>query len=97
VFEKGGSKGPVRSQTLLGRATNDLLEERMNTSGRNYVQAESSNTVNGLAVLNSVSNNVDCMFAHLRRKPPTGTIDESGSRKRKPPAEPEEKSSTLGW
>jgi hypothetical protein len=31
----------------------------MNKSGRNYVQAESSNTVKGLVVLNSVSNNVD--------------------------------------
>jgi hypothetical protein len=62
----------------------------MDKVGRNYAQAESSNAVNGLAVLNSVSNNVDCMFARLRRKPPTGTIDESGSRQRKALAEPEE-------
>jgi hypothetical protein len=39
---------------------------RMNKSGRNYVHAESSNTMKGVVVLNSVSNNVDCMFIHLR-------------------------------
>jgi hypothetical protein len=39
---------------------------RMNKAGRNYVQAESFNAVKGLVVLNSVSNNVDCAFVHLR-------------------------------
>jgi hypothetical protein len=38
----------------------------MNKAGRNYVQAESFNAVKGLVVLNSVSNNVDCTFVHLR-------------------------------
>jgi ankyrin repeat protein len=72
---------------------------RMNKSGRNYVQAESSNAMKGLAVLNSVSNNVDCFFIHLRenvslmrnrKKPPTGTAGKPGSRKRKAHVEPEQ-------
>jgi hypothetical protein len=71
----------------------------MNKAGRNYVQAESSNAIKGLAVLNSVSNNVDCTFIHLRenvslmrnqKKPATGTVDDPGSRKRKARTELEE-------
>jgi hypothetical protein len=39
---------------------------RMNRSGRNYVQEEPSNTLRGISVLESISDNVECLFVHLR-------------------------------
>jgi hypothetical protein len=39
---------------------------RMNKTGRNYIKREPSNAIKGIAVLDSVSENVDCMFVHLR-------------------------------
>jgi hypothetical protein len=39
---------------------------RMNKSGRNYIKREPSNAIKGIAILDSVSENVDCMFVHLR-------------------------------
>jgi hypothetical protein len=39
---------------------------RMNKAGRNYVQGEPSNVCKGIAVLDFVSDNVDCIFVHLR-------------------------------
>jgi hypothetical protein len=39
---------------------------RMNKSGRNYFLEDSGDRLQGLIVLESVSNNFDCLFIHLR-------------------------------
>jgi hypothetical protein len=39
---------------------------RMNKAGRNYVQEEPSNLLQGIFVLDAVVDHTDCMFAHLR-------------------------------
>jgi hypothetical protein len=42
---------------------------RMNKSGRSRALRDPSNKLAGLAVLNSISDNVDCLFLHLRENP----------------------------
>jgi hypothetical protein len=39
---------------------------RMNMAGRNYIQAEASNILQGIRVLDAISDNVDCLLVHLR-------------------------------
>jgi hypothetical protein len=39
---------------------------RMNMAGRNYIQVEPSNILQGVRVLDAISDNVDCLLGHLR-------------------------------
>jgi hypothetical protein len=43
---------------------------RMNKSGRSGALLDPSNTVAGLVVLDSISDNADYLFLHLRENPP---------------------------
>jgi ankyrin repeat protein len=58
---------------------------RMNKSGRSRALMDPSNKLAGLAVLNSISDNVDCLFLHLRENPSLCNRHLGRCRKRKVP------------
>jgi hypothetical protein len=58
---------------------------RMNKSGRSIALQNPSNTTAGLSVLACVSDNVDCMFLHLRENPSLCNRHCGRGRKRKAP------------
>jgi hypothetical protein len=43
--------------------------ETINTAGRNYIQDDPTNKLQGVRVLKAVVDNLDCLFLHLRESP----------------------------
>jgi ankyrin repeat protein len=58
---------------------------RMNKSGRSGARKEPSNILAGLSVLDSISDNVDCIYLHLRENPSLCNRHCGRGRKRKAP------------